>query len=142
MRFQSLGLPSHSFLCFQSLREPYPTITSKVFVFLYAFNILSIFLSPFLGDLMFHFMIIFYHNDYYLSIDFLHKVYITHLCKMSRGERKRCVELEDLFVFVKSVQKNDEDLCNLHNEQMFPKQTSIKPSLLREPVQKGESMKN
>ena len=32
-------------------------------------------------------------------------------------------------------------LCNLHNEQMFPKQTSTKPSLLREPVQKGERMK-
>lgn len=30
------------------------------------------------------------------------------------------------------------DLCNLHNEQMFPKQASTKPSLLREPEQKGE----
>ena len=62
MRFQSLGLPSHSFLSFQSLREPYPAITSRVFVFLYAFNVLFIclislsrgFCSPLFLYLLYH----------------------------------------------------------------------------------------
>ena len=62
IRFQSLGLPQHSFLCFQSLREPYPAITSRVFVFLYAFNVLFIclislsrgFCSPLFLYLLYH----------------------------------------------------------------------------------------
>ena len=62
MRFQSLGLPSHSFLSFQSLREPYPAITSRVFVFLYDFNVLFIclislsrgFCSPLFLYLLYH----------------------------------------------------------------------------------------
>ena len=53
MRFQLLGLPQHSFLCFQSLREPYPAITSRVFVFLYAFNVLFIFLFLSFSGLLF-----------------------------------------------------------------------------------------
>ena len=47
-------------------------------------------------------MIIVYHNIYYLSIDFLYKIYTTHLCKMSRGGRKKkyiCA-----------------DLCNMHKK--------------------------
>ena len=62
MRFQSLGLPSHSFICFQYLREPYPATTSRVFVFLYAFNVLFIclislsrgFCSPLFLYLLYH----------------------------------------------------------------------------------------
>ena len=62
MRFQSLGLPSHSFICFQYLREPYPATTSRVFMFLYAFNVLFIclislsrgFCSPLFLYLLYH----------------------------------------------------------------------------------------
>ena len=75
MRFQSLGLPSHSFLSFQSLREPYPAITSRVFVFLYAFNVLFIclislsrgFCSPL-------FLYLLYHKFPDLSIVFSKKI--------------------------------------------------------------------
>ena len=77
MRFQSLGLPSHSFLSFQSFREPYPAITSRVFVFLYAFNVLFIclislsrgFCSPL-------FLYLLYHKFPDLSIVFSKKIKI------------------------------------------------------------------
>ena len=77
MRFQSLGFPSHSFLSFQSLREPYPAITSRVFVFLYAFNVLFIclislsrgFCSPL-------FLYLLYHKFPDLSIVFSKKIKI------------------------------------------------------------------
>ena len=75
MRFQSLGLPSHSLICFQYLREPYPATTSRVFVFLYAFNVLFIcsislsrgFCSPL-------FLYLLYHKFPDLSIVFSKKI--------------------------------------------------------------------